>query len=278
MTLGGNDLVIVDLANGSPIPPGDLAVDGGAHTNADFLEVRTPTASGDIAVTSSRVVIAGGNIPYADVERVSVNLLGSATLNRLQISAGRVNVVNTPTDQTLQVQQLNMQNPGILDLQDNDLLVKNGLYGDVFNLIRGARNVVPRWSGPGITTSSADTNQGLALHQVGADIAVKFTWNGDLNLDGRVNADDYFYIDQGFLQKPQPPKYHDGDFNFDGKINADDYFLIDQAFLNQKGQVLSAAKPAPLAATAAPTIKKAASGQSLFSKLKIRKSPRRAGH
>ena len=101
--------------------------------------------------------------------------------------------------------------------------------------------------------------------------------DGDLNLDGRINADDYFYIDQGFLQKPTPPKYHDGDFNFDGKINADDYFLIDQAFLNQQGQVLSAPKPA-LAATATAT-KKTASRASVFSQLKVKKhARRRAAH
>jgi hypothetical protein len=81
------------------------------------------------------------------------------------------------------------------------------------------------------------------------DVLVKYGWNGDVNLDGRVNADDYFRIDSGFLNRPPSPTYRDGDFNFDGKINADDYFLIDQAFLNQKGVVLSAPKPALASST-----------------------------
>jgi len=74
------------------------------------------------------------------------------------------------------------------------------------------------------------------------DILVKPTWNGDANLDGVVNADDYFLIDNGFIT--QAPGCQNGDFNYDGVINADDYFLIDSAFLCQTGP-LSAAVRAP---------------------------------
>jgi hypothetical protein len=70
-------------------------------------------------------------------------------------------------------------------------------------------------------------------------ITVKYTWNGDGNLDGKINADDYFLIDSGFLAPPDEPLYRHGDFNFDDRIDADDYFLIDSAFLGQAGTLAS---------------------------------------
>ena len=72
------------------------------------------------------------------------------------------------------------------------------------------------------------------------DVLAKYTWTGDANLDGVVNADDYFQIDSGFIT--QKGGYYNGDFNYDGVINADDYFLIDSAFIGQSGP-LAASKP-----------------------------------
>jgi hypothetical protein len=64
-------------------------------------------------------------------------------------------------------------------------------------------------------------------------VLVKYTWEGDANLDGVVNADDYFQIDSGFIARKTG--WFDGDFNYDGVINADDYFQIDSAFMGQSG-------------------------------------------
>ena len=75
-------------------------------------------------------------------------------------------------------------------------------------------------------------------------ILVRHTWDGDANLDGVVNADDYFAIDSGFITQSQG--YQNGDFNYDGLINADDYFLIDSAFIGQTG-LLAATKPEAVA-------------------------------
>ncbi|MCY2950604.1 MAG: hypothetical protein NTU53_01345 [Planctomycetota bacterium] len=76
----------------------------------------------------------------------------------------------------------------------------------------------PAWAG-----QSLDANS----------VLVKYTWNGDTNLDGVINADDYFLIDSGFIL--QAEGWYNGDFNYDGVVNADDYFLIDSAFIGQSG-------------------------------------------
>jgi len=85
-----------------------------------------------------------------------------------------------------------------------------------------------------------DDGSGNLVHHTFTDVAVdansvlvKYTWNGDANLDGLVNADDYFLVDSGFIT--QKGGWYNGDFNYDGIVNADDYFLIDSAYIGQSG-------------------------------------------
>ncbi|MCY2952489.1 MAG: PEP-CTERM sorting domain-containing protein [Planctomycetota bacterium] len=68
---------------------------------------------------------------------------------------------------------------------------------------------------------------------------VKYTWNGDTNLDGLINADDYFMVDSGFIT--QAKGYQNGDLTLDGVVNANDYFLIDSAFIGQSGVLVGGA-------------------------------------
>ena len=78
-------------------------------------------------------------------------------------------------------------------------------------------------------------------------ILVKYTWWGDANLDGVVDANDYDVIDKMFLLPPVPDNmgWWTGDFNYDGVIDANDYDRIDRAFLFQTGPLAPAAA-APL--------------------------------
>jgi hypothetical protein len=68
-----------------------------------------------------------------------------------------------------------------------------------------------------------------------------YTWHGDIDLNGQIDADDYFRIDAGFLNQAKGRR--NGDINNDGKIDADDYFMIDSSFLGQS------ARPVPRAAS-----------------------------
>lgn len=70
-----------------------------------------------------------------------------------------------------------------------------------------------------------------------SSILVKYTWRGDVNLDGEVNLGDYFIVDSGYLGKGRG--YAKGDVNLDGEINLNDYFLVDSAYLNQRGGLLN---------------------------------------
>jgi hypothetical protein len=106
------------------------------------------------------------------------------------------------------------------------------------------------WDGPGLTSSSiAEAGYVTALgYGSNADlgfvefngtpiddttILVKYTWTGDANLDGIINADDYANLDLGAAGLLVG--WVGGDFNFDGLINADDFAAIDIGAAAQSG-------------------------------------------
>ena len=74
------------------------------------------------------------------------------------------------------------------------------------------------------------------------DILIKYTYNGDADLNGQIDADDYFQIDNGFSRKLVG--YRNGDFDFNKSVDADDYFLIDRAFVGQTGALGDGIPPA----------------------------------
>jgi hypothetical protein len=174
---------------------------------------------------------------------------------------------------------------GRLDLNDNDLVI-NFVAGDadplpqlraVLKSGRGAGT----WDGVGIGSLAARNDvrhiTGLAygtaadvLGLSGAQTAawsgvnvdatsllVKYTYNGDANLSGQVDSNDFFRIDVGYSKRTlysaaNVPGYGQGNFDFDEDVDAADYMIIDRAFLASRGAALldGGAGPAPLSASA----------------------------
>jgi len=161
----------------------------------------------------------------------------------LHVQSGHIVLQMVNGSSVLRTAGLSIAAEATLDLADNDLIVtatpetKAAVLAALSNAIKSGR-AGGAWSGFGITSSAAKSDEkgktglGVRLNDQG-EVIVKYTWNGDANLDGVVNADDYFLIDTGFLT--QKAGYYNGDFNYDGVVNADDYFLIDSAFLGQSG-------------------------------------------
>ena len=131
------------------------------------------------------------------------------------------------------------------------------------------------WDGPGITSADAAT-QPDRLTAVGVlpntdekvggkttfegepvdatTVLAAYTWWGDANLDGVVDANDYDVIDKMFLFTPVPDNtgWWTGDFTYDGVIDANDYDRIDKAFLFQTGPLGGGADGGPAAPTPEP--------------------------
>jgi hypothetical protein len=59
-----------------------------------------------------------------------------------------------------------------------------------------------------------------------------YTYAGDANLDGTIDAGDYGIIDN-FVQVAGADGYGNGDFNYDGFIDAGDYGIIDNNIQSQ---------------------------------------------
>jgi hypothetical protein len=166
-----------------------------------------------------------------------------------------------------------------LDLVDNKLIVTDGdigtadgggSYTGLTAQIQSAYNF-SAWDGPGITTSMPDAGPAVGLTTLAiatadetfyaggtfgglpvasGDVLVMYTYAGDLNLDGLVDAQDYGIIDN-WVQFPGTSGYANGDINYDGVIDAADYGIIDNTIQLQGPPIPAGTYPAFTGATAA---------------------------
>ncbi|HEX2972060.1 MAG TPA: ELWxxDGT repeat protein [Tepidisphaeraceae bacterium] len=161
---------------------------------------------------------------------------------KLQIDSGSIRLRLAGGSSVLRTKEVSIGAQASLDLGDNTLVVlaradnREAVLAQISSYIRS-----------GVMTSSAKTSPRMGLAAICNDcgngqlvdpsldanaILVKCTWNGDVNLDGKVDIADYFLVDSGFIK--QTGGYRNGDLNYDGKVDIRDYFLIDSAFIGQK--------------------------------------------
>jgi hypothetical protein len=230
-TSGGDDTIIGDFAAGNFIPTGGMTIDAGADN--DTIKVKGIDLTGkDVIVGNTQLKLGDQIIAISGVETVAVD-------------AGASGVVN--------VKSLLVGNQTSLDLAKGTLVISKTAgttAAEVFSMLKSGR-ADGAWDGPGLMSSAAaartDGFTGLTLAEDANNIVVKYSWNGDVNQDGFVNADDYFAVDSGYIT--QVGGYANGDLNFDGLVNADDYFLIDSAYIGQSSglsadqDVLAIAQP-----------------------------------
>jgi hypothetical protein len=70
----------------------------------------------------------------------------------------------------------------------------------------------------------------------------KYTYIGDLNLDGQVTGDDYTIIDSNLNSTPPVGReWLNGDANLDGMVTGDDYTTVDSGLGSGEGNPLSPA-------------------------------------
>ncbi len=239
----GNDTVV--SLDGSATTIGLLSINAGTGTNLARFDGGTTNLNTNLGIGGVKLEVrAAGN--------AIVNFHASQFLAALTaVKKGRINLA-AHGDRVIDTQSLVISDAGIVDLFNNNMIVRNGDRDTIGGWIRSARNN-GAWDGNGLTSSTAASTKytGLAaiLNDQGdgtkvldlfagqtvnnTDMLIKYTWDGDANLDERIDADDYFLIDSGYIM--QSKGYRNGDFNYDGTIDADDYFMIDSAFIGQTG-------------------------------------------
>jgi hypothetical protein len=220
--------------------------------------------------------IAGGQGLTLSAGTLTLANTGVNTYGNTNVSAGRLNVESPtalPANSVLAVAagalvavsrnggarivlNLNsLSNSGLIDLQNNDLIIHNpdtatagATLSGVFNQLQ-AGYAGGTWNGTaGIVSSTAARSSLYTLGEatgtsgvdgtsVATDVVVKYTYYGDADLSGKIDSSDYTKIDNGYLSKLTG--WSNGDFNYDGVVNGSDYTLIDNAF-NSQGVSLAA--------------------------------------
>ena len=243
--LDGDDEFRVDFSNGNPIPAAGFLFAGGEGD--DLLKI-VGTSSGDNFLVSDAQLTSGGRSIGFGGTRIELGEAGDvAELGDLTLAGAATVALDRDGGTMLKLRKLSIAPLATLDLADNTLIVQTSPETQSADLARLSAYIKSgrangAWTGPGLISTMAKSRPfaGLALLAAAESIRVKYTWNGDANLDGVVNADDYFQTDSGFIT--QKGGWYNGDFNYDSVVNADDYFLIDSAFIGQSGP-LAASRP-----------------------------------
>ena len=215
--------------------------------------------------TESLSLAVGAYYIAGDMDGIALNVNSGATayfdtmqhLSNLQITGGsHVNVGQSGTS-TIVTGGLSIDTASQLDLADNDLLVTyNGAspigswngsaYTGVTGLIQSGQ-IITSMSYADFTTRVMGVGEAsFVLGLSGSETAlwndevvdattviVKYTYAGDIDLNGHLDGDDYFYLDSYVLQSGSTFGYSFGDLNLDGELNGDDYWWIDSQILSQ---------------------------------------------
>lgn len=220
--------------------PAPISLNGGGTNSVTvnpFADVTLDTDAPGYSILVGSGAALSINVP---VHLASLTITGGA----VYLPAGGT----TP----LAVGNLSVDATGSLDLADN-ALVWNYTGASPIDSLRTflykGRNY-GTWDGAGGIRSSAAaaddsytsalgyleaSDLGVATFAgVAADattLVVRYTSAGDVNLDGKVDADDYALTDRGFARNVANPHWLDGDFDYDGILGAGDYLLLDSSSL-----------------------------------------------
>ncbi len=223
----GNDRMVLDFASGSPVPVygegmNGLVIDGGE--GEDVLVISGTHGADGVTVAGDFVRVGEASVGVSVEQVVLGTTGGEMEIGVLRIEGG-ARIENAA--RSLRVGEMELEE-GSLDIGSGELVIEKAELGEVEEWIS---------SGRGLISSAAEGSvlTGLAAVAKGSGVRVRYTWNGDANVDGVIDADDYFLADSGFIT--QVGGWGNGDFNYDGVVDADDYLLIDSAFIGQSGKL-----------------------------------------
>ena len=203
-------------------------------------ETITPTGGGTITYESIVNVLGGGGIVFGNATHAA----------QLSIaSAGTASITGTSSVLTID----SLSNAGKIDVKTNSLKVAYGNGVDPASMIQtqlASGYNGGAWNGNGINSSAATSRLGVGWKDdtAGKSVLVKFTYDGDTNLDGQVNTSDFTTLSQHFNATAGSAIWMNGDFNYDGKVNALDFNYLATNFgaTPLTGVALGALVPEPV--------------------------------
>ncbi|MFI5380473.1 MAG: dockerin type I domain-containing protein [Tepidisphaerales bacterium] len=202
-------------------------------------ELRLLSDAGSAAAANLKVdVAAPGSAVFATTQH----------LRELSVGAGATATVSKDANATLIVHGLSIDatgaTPGAVDLQNNDLVWAYGPQASPYaqvkqwilsgsaghgGLVTGALSPSPGFA---VALAPVDNTQLHLLTWNGQtvsdgtdfkEILVKYTYLGDVNLDGKVDARD---LQNVVAHMNQPGSWFDGDVDLDGMVTIADYNIV----------------------------------------------------
>lgn len=269
ITDAGNDSLVLDLSNGSPLLATGITVDGGAGINTLTMQGAPTSGIGNISLNAAQLIIdslvvtqaniqtinAGSNLgtgsvrPNVSVTGAKLNLLASQKLAILSLNIS--GVVEVEGNNLLLELGALVFNGGTLDLMKNNLLLHSGVQTDIRTALQTGYQA-GIWMGTGLLTSSArtDKNHGLGylsgsdylvLHPdhllagtsvLATDIVITYAWLGDATLSGSITGVDFAQADASYLTQLSNALWINGDCNYDGVVDSADFFLLNKSLTN----------------------------------------------
>jgi hypothetical protein len=191
------------------------------------------------------VVETGGSVVFNTAQHIADLTIGNGASAAMAAGASKTMLLNNIT--LAATARFDIRNSAMVVRGGNAGIFNGTTYDGVTGDIARAYNF-SSWDGDGIRTSMSQALEGLTtvgianaddagvsgtdwrgVSLVSGDIIVMYTYAGDMNLDGFVDASDYGYIDN-YYQFPGTSGYGNGDLNFDGIIDAGDYGYIDNSY------------------------------------------------
>jgi hypothetical protein len=239
----GGTLAAASFLNGAP----ENAIYPAGGSSANYVQTGGTATLGHVT-GSGNVAVSAGTMNVKSLRQAAANVSGTGLVNMApdSSSAGTSNV-----------KTLTIADDGTIDLAANKMLTETAVGTFAGGSYSGVHGYVQRayhngaWDRPGLKTSEPNaqpavgtTTIGVASAEqilfiaptatgtfsgqpvTGATTLAVYTYAGDLNIDGRVDAQDYGIIDN-WVQFPGTRGYANGDINYDGVIDAADYGIID---------------------------------------------------
>ncbi len=239
---------LVKSGVGSLTLGGSMTYTGNTTVTGGLLEVRRPlrTAAGTLGVTGGEAILsanpavlaASGSVVSGEFSTINAGAGGVVTLASVNRGTSRPNVLITS--------ELFIARVGFVDMTNNDMIFRAISAAGASAAVSSLSLQVRRWyigsaglpgmvglgsssafyDAPGAFTTLAVYNNALpgqtltsfnGISVSATDVLVSYTYLGDTNIDGIVDAADIARILQGI--NGQGSGWNFGDLNYDGAIN-----------------------------------------------------------
>ncbi|HEY1683487.1 MAG TPA: hypothetical protein VGG19_01875, partial [Tepidisphaeraceae bacterium] len=215
----------------------------GTFSNGGWLQSSDPTTnSGSFSESGAQNWSNGTTFTNTAGTATFNSDTGSATSSPLSIAANG-GLVTFGSNQHLA--SLSISPGATVDVMGNELFISSASAATIRSYLISAYDH-GTWNETGLTSSMAAANSTgsttLGYLVVGSMVEVKYTWLGDADLDGVVDAADLAAM------SPIGTTWTTGDFNYDGRVNADDYSLFMLGAAASGGMNISTTLPEPAGA------------------------------